>query len=245
MTSCNGPVAAVDSQHSLRRGLFRSAIRHAQRNVTTGLAGLFLDGFTLDQKDLADVGKVNIRIERRTAPNAPRFNTSLISRCGCDLDEVSGGTLLERQGDIPFQRRLIVLGGEVMSVAFFMVLPSITSASSCAPQASPPPAFCLSLCTHQFQLVESGRALVWRTDQQENPPRLFCQRRRPANGHRGIPACLERRPQALRLDCHGGLNPREALALPANSGTYSARLHSAAHAKSQAMIHPAIDWTLY
>ena len=80
-------------------------------------------------------------------------------------------------------------------------------------------------------------------DQQENPPRLIRQRRRPARSHRGIPVCLERKPQALRLDRHGRIDPRKALTLPANLGKYSARMHSATHAKGEEMNHPVIYWT--
>lgn len=72
----------------------------------------FIEGFTLDQKDLTDMGEVEVRIERRTAPHAPRFNASVIGRC--DLDKVGGAALLGQPRDIAMQRRLVALGGEVI-----------------------------------------------------------------------------------------------------------------------------------
>ena len=78
MDAFDDPVPAVDSQDPLRRGLVRGATRDPQRDLTRMLAGLFLDGFTLDQKDLPDVGEVEVRIERRTALDASRFDAAVI-----------------------------------------------------------------------------------------------------------------------------------------------------------------------
>jgi hypothetical protein len=76
------------------------------------LAGSFVDGFTLDHEDLADVGEVDVGIERRTAPNAPRLNAAVIGRV--DVDEVGATVVLEQRRDIALQRRLVTLGGEVI-----------------------------------------------------------------------------------------------------------------------------------
>lgn len=76
------------------------------------LAGFFLERFTLDQEHLTDAGKVEVRIERRTAPNAPRLNATVFGRR--ELDEIKGSTLLEQQGNIAFQRGLIAFDGEVI-----------------------------------------------------------------------------------------------------------------------------------
>jgi hypothetical protein len=77
-----------------------------------GFAGFLVDGFTLDQKDLTDVGKVDVCVERCTAPNAPRLDASVISRCL--LNEVGGTALVEQQRDIALQTRLVALGGEMI-----------------------------------------------------------------------------------------------------------------------------------
>ena len=80
-----------------------AATRDPRRDLTRELAGFFLDGFTLDQKHLADMGKVEVGIERRTAPNvasiqrlllAARLDAAIVGRC--DLDEISGIALLEQ-----------------------------------------------------------------------------------------------------------------------------------------------------
>ena len=85
---------AVDRQDPLRRGLLHRATRDSQSNLTRMLAGFFLDGFPLDQKHLADVGKVEVGIERRTAPNSARLNAPMPARR--DLDEIRGIALLEQ-----------------------------------------------------------------------------------------------------------------------------------------------------
>ena len=103
----DAPMPAVDRQDALRRGLLHRATRDSQRNLTRMLAGFFLDAFPLNQKDLADVGEVEVRIERRTAPNAARLDATMLARR--DRDEISGIALLEQQPDIAFQRGLITL----------------------------------------------------------------------------------------------------------------------------------------
>ena len=51
-----------------------------QRNVVKGIAGFVSDGFTLDQKELTEAGRVDLRIDHRTTPNAPRLNAPVIGR---------------------------------------------------------------------------------------------------------------------------------------------------------------------
>ena len=107
---------AVDCQDALRRSLLHRATRDSQRNLTRMLACFFLDGFTLDQEHLADMGKVEVGIERRTAPNvasiqrlllAARLDATMVARR--DLDKIRGIALLEQQSDIAFQRGRVTL----------------------------------------------------------------------------------------------------------------------------------------
>jgi len=109
------------------------------------------------------------------------------------------------------------------------------------PQASPRPSLdeahlvlSRTLC-HQFQLAKSGGALVWRINQQANPPRLLRQRGRSREGDHGVPGRLEREPEALCLDCHCGIHRSEAIALSAELGNDSAGLHSTASAKGETL----------
>jgi len=112
MNAFDAPVPAVDGQYPLRRGLLRYATRDPQPDRTRAIDGGFLEGFTLDQKDLPDVGNVEVRIERRSAPHAPRLKAAVNGRR--DLDEVGGCVLLEQQCHIAVQRVLVVLDGEVI-----------------------------------------------------------------------------------------------------------------------------------
>lgn len=56
--------------------------------------------------------KVKVGVERRAAPNTPRLNAAMVRRC--NLNEIRHTALLERQRDIPLQRRLVALGREVI-----------------------------------------------------------------------------------------------------------------------------------
>ena len=93
-----------------------AATRDPQRDLTRELACFFLDGFTLDQEHRANVREVDVRIERRTAPNvasiqrlllAARLDATMVARR--DLDKIRGIALVEQQSDIAFQRGLITL----------------------------------------------------------------------------------------------------------------------------------------
>ncbi len=75
-------------------------------------AGLFVDRFALDHKDLPNMREVEVVIERRAAPNAPRLDAAMIRRR--DLYEIRGTARLEQQGDIAFQRRLVALDREMI-----------------------------------------------------------------------------------------------------------------------------------
>ena len=80
------------------------------------LIGFFLDGFTLDQKDLSDVGKVDVIIEHSAAPNAPRLYAAMAGRR--NLDEVGRSAILEQQRDILLQPGLVAFGSEMIMRLF-------------------------------------------------------------------------------------------------------------------------------
>ncbi len=71
MNALDAPLPAVDGQYALRRGLLQWAARDPHSGITREDARFFVDGFTLDQKGLADAGKVE-GMERRAAPNQMR-----------------------------------------------------------------------------------------------------------------------------------------------------------------------------
>jgi len=65
------------------------------------------------------------------------------------------------------------------------------------------PSLCKPLCADQFQLAESGGALVSRIDREGDSARQFRECAGSKAGHRGIYASLERKPQAVHLERHG------------------------------------------
>ena len=107
MNAFDAPMPPVDGQHAFGRGLLRCAARDPQCDLTSLRAGLFVDGFALDHKDLPGMGEVEAGIQRRGAPNTPRLNAAMIR--GRDLDEIGGPARLEQQGDIALQRWLVAL----------------------------------------------------------------------------------------------------------------------------------------
>ena len=109
----DAPMSSVDGQYAFRRSLLRCAARDPQCNLTALRAGLFVDGFALDQKDLTDLREVEGGIERRAAPNAPRLDAAMIGRR--NLDEIRFASRLEQQHDIELQRRLVALDSEMIA----------------------------------------------------------------------------------------------------------------------------------
>src|SRR6266849_6908049 len=99
------------------------------------------------------------------------------------------------------------------------------------------PSLHLSLCAHQFQLVESGRTLVRRADFQTRAPRFVLQCRRFTNRHSRFPGCLERGSETLCLEGHGRIDPSQTLSMPSNPGANSARMHETANPKKE-------EWTV-
>jgi hypothetical protein len=83
----------------------------------------------------------------------------------------------------------------------------------------------VSLRPHQFQLDESGRAMVRPPRQQGHPPRRLPQRGRPPGVHRGVSHGLESGSQTLRVDRDRRIHPGKAHSLSPNLGADQARLH--------------------
>jgi hypothetical protein len=106
--------------------------------------------------------------------------------------------------------------------------------------AEAPPTFCVALCAHQFQLTESGRTLVWRVNQQANPPRFLPQRGGSRKGNHGVPGRLERESETFCLDRQRGIDRAKAIALSTNLGTDSARLYPTPKAKNEILSWPFI-----
>ena len=111
--------------------------------------------------------------------------------------------------------------------------------------AEAPPSLCVTLRAHQFQLAESGRALVWRINQQANPSWFLPQRGEPRESHHRVHGRLERESETFCLDRHRRIDRAEAIALSTNLGTDSARLYPTPTAKSEILSWPVIYRTLH
>jgi hypothetical protein len=85
--------------------------------------------------------------------------------------------------------------------------------------------FRVSLCPHQLQLDESGRAMVRPLRQQGHPTRRLPQCGRPAGVHPIVSHGLESASQTLPMDRDRRIHPGKAHPLPTNLGVDPARLH--------------------
>ena len=90
-----------------------------------------------------------------------------------------------------------------------------------------------AFCADEFQLVESGGTMVWRTHFQTSPPRILQQRGGPAKSDWRVSGCLEWKSKTLCLDGHSPIDSAEARSLPTNLGADPTRLYSTAQKKTQ------------
>jgi len=135
-TVFDGPVTAIGGEDALWAGLFRRRTTgDSQSDLVGDPAVLFVKNLPLDQEDLADMRKVEVRIECCAAPDAPGFDTAVVGRC--DIDKIRRLPILEEKGDIGLKRRLIAFGSEViMRLAFYQVpLPALLQHAPAASRA--------------------------------------------------------------------------------------------------------------
>ena len=115
-TVFNDPVAAIGAEDGWGRGLLRWLAGDTQCLLNGEFAGLFVKYLAFDHEHLADVGEVEEGVQRRAAPDAPRFNAAVIG--GRDIDVVRQSTMAEQKRDIFLKFALIAFDGEmVMRVA--------------------------------------------------------------------------------------------------------------------------------
>lgn len=88
------------------------AAAQAQRDFKAAAPRLLFDHLALDAKDLAHVREGDVVVEPLGAPNAARFDATMIR--GRDLDMVGGPALCEQGVDVFLQRGLVALDGEVV-----------------------------------------------------------------------------------------------------------------------------------
>ena len=108
-------MATIDRQQTFGRSFVRGTTGEAERDFTRGLAGFLQDHLALDEKDLSDVREVEISVELRAVPNAPRFDAAM-SDAG--FGEIRCLAISEQKRDNLFELRLIPLGGEMVVSPF-------------------------------------------------------------------------------------------------------------------------------
>ena len=112
MHALDSPVTAVEGEQTLRRGFLGRTAGDAECDFPGFLSGFFVESLAFDQKDLSDLREVEVVIERRTTPDSPGFDASVIRRR--DLDEIGCFPVLEGERDIALQRWLIAFDREVI-----------------------------------------------------------------------------------------------------------------------------------
>ena len=105
-------MAAIGSEDALWIGLFWRAAGDSQSRFRGQLAGLFVKNLPLNQEDLADMREVEVGIERRTAPDAPGFDSAVVG--WRDIDEIRCLPIMEQKRDVRLERRLIAFDREVV-----------------------------------------------------------------------------------------------------------------------------------
>jgi len=78
------PVAPVGSKNALGVGLFRGSAGDAVGGFTRVFSAFFVCGFSLDDKGLSDVGKVEIGVEFGCGPDFADFDPAVIRRVAMD-----------------------------------------------------------------------------------------------------------------------------------------------------------------
>ncbi len=74
------------------------------------LAGLLIDGFAFNDEGLSDVREVEVGVEFGGGPDLAGFDAAVVG--WSVLDEVRLLAILEEQGDVFFEGRLVSLDGE-------------------------------------------------------------------------------------------------------------------------------------
>lgn len=108
----DAPVAAVDSQKTLRIDLVRGSARDPISEIVGVFSALFLYRLPLDHKGLSHMRKVQVMVEFGGGPDFPGFDPAMIRRV--IGDEIGFLSILEIELDILKECGLIAFDGEVV-----------------------------------------------------------------------------------------------------------------------------------
>ena len=97
-TVFDAPMFVVGLQDFLGIRLFGRAAGQPVNNFVTNFTRFFVDAFPLDYEGLADMGKIQLLVERCGCPDFAGFDTAVIGRGG--VDKIRFLPVLEEQGNI-------------------------------------------------------------------------------------------------------------------------------------------------
>jgi len=111
-TVFNTPVAPVGGKNALGVGLLRGSAGDAVGGFTGVLAVFFVCGFSLDDKSLSDVGKVEMGVEFGCGPDFADFDAAVIRRVA--IDKIRFLPVFKVQGDVLKESGLVVFDRKVV-----------------------------------------------------------------------------------------------------------------------------------
>ena len=106
------PMTAVDLQQALGVGLIAGAAGDAVGEFPRAFAALLVDSLAFDHVGLADMGKLQIAIQRGGGPNSSRLDSALFA--GRGFDEIRGLPSAEVKRDVLLELGLVAFDGEVV-----------------------------------------------------------------------------------------------------------------------------------
>ncbi|MBK1722159.1 hypothetical protein CKO23_07820 [Thiocystis violacea] len=129
------PVPTVKAEQTRGVGAVGGVIGDTVDRLDGDLAGLLLNGVSLNGEDLTDLGEVEIGVEGRGGPNGTAFDAPVLE--GEWFTKIRLAAVGEVQADIGGQRRLVILGGEeVVRTTFDQIVGENGSRKSGSPRSA-------------------------------------------------------------------------------------------------------------
>lgn len=108
----NTPVTTIDRKQAFGVGLFRRSTGYAISDIMGMFAGFFVNGFSFDNKSLANMRKVQIIVEFGCSPYFTSFDSPVIRRGA--IDKSGRLPILKIERNVIKKTRLVVFNGEMI-----------------------------------------------------------------------------------------------------------------------------------
>ena len=119
------PVSPVGGKNAFGIDLRRGATGNAVGGFTGVFAAFFICGFSLDDKSLSNMGKVEIGVEFGCGPDFTDFDSAVVRRIALYIIRLL--PVFKEQGDVLKKSGLVVFDGKMeMSVAFNYIVGDLT-----------------------------------------------------------------------------------------------------------------------